>query len=79
MSKPFAFNARDFAMGLVMAVGSAVLTWLAQQANLPGFTIETLDFQQIITISVITTITYLAKNFSSNEQGQVVTPVGKIG
>ena len=75
----FTINGADFAKGIVMAVITAVLTWLLQMLDVPGFSVSTIDWGMIGRIAMTAGLGYIVKNYLSNEKGQVVTPLGNIG
>jgi len=78
-SKPFSLNAADFAKGVALAVIVAALGGLQQLVTAHGFDFASYDWGFIANLAISAFIGYLGKNFISNEQGQVLTPVGKIG
>lgn len=59
-SKQFSLNVKDFLRGLLMAVGSGVLTFIYTSVEAGGLEF---DFKAIGKVAVITAITYLAKNY----------------
>jgi hypothetical protein len=78
-SKPFSLNSSDFAKGGVVVVIAAVLAGLQQMLTAHGLDFQNYDWGWIANCAVIAIVAYLTKNFSSNEAGQVMTPVGRIG
>ena len=72
MSALFKLNSKDFIKGLVVAVFSAIVTWLATVVNVPGFDLASLDWQEIVKIAVIAGVSYLSKNLLTDDRGQLV-------
>lgn len=72
----FKLNAKDFAKGAVVAIATAVLVYLGQKVNAPGFDFLTFDWTSLIGVTVSAFLGYLTKNFFSDESGKVF---GKIG
>ena len=67
-SKLLRLSKNDFVKGLIIAVITACLTALLQmlQNN------QTVDYKQILTVSIIAVIGYLLKNLSTNESGELL-------
>lgn len=72
----FKLNAKDFAKGAVVAIVTAVIVFLGQRVNVPGFDFLTFDWSSLISVAVSAFLAYLAKNYFSDDQGKVF---GKIG
>lgn len=62
----------DFVKGLLMFVGAALLTYLLQVFNAPGFTFENIEWAEITRFAIVTTLTYLGKNLFSTNDGKFV-------
>jgi hypothetical protein len=67
MRKLFNLNARDFIKGGVMFVGSAVLAALIQALQ-NGLNV---DWAVIINVALVSTLTYLLKNLSTDDEGKI--------
>lgn len=69
----------DWIKGLVMVVMSAVLTWLLQVLNAPGFDFATIQWGEVMKIAVVTGITYMSKNAMTTNSGNLagVIPLEK--
>ena len=65
-------NARDFALGLIVAVLTGVITFLAQTINAPAFDYATFDWAQLVGIALSAGIAYLSKNLLSDDEGKVL-------
>lgn len=78
MSKLGTLGKRDFINGLFIAIGSAVLTALVTIFNQAGFNIFEADWytviNNVITVSLIATSTYLSKNLLTNRPGELFKP-----
>ncbi len=70
-SELFKLKAKDFLVGLAVAVGAAALTWLGAALNAPGFHFVDLDTAELIRIILATGVAYLTKAFFSDEEGKV--------
>jgi len=75
MSKLFTLRRNDYVRGLVVAVLSAVLTWLLQVLEVPGFDFASISLSECLRIALVAAIAYLAKNFATDDNGKVI---GKI-
>lgn len=65
---------QDLVRGLVTAVFAAVFTWLYGIVSMPDFQIGMLlsvDWGEVIQISLTTGMAYLAKNFFTDSEGKV--------
>lgn len=71
MSDLYNLDGRDFIKGLSIAVLSAVITWLLQALNTPGFDFATFSWIEGVRIAVVATLAYLAKNFVTDEEGKL--------
>lgn len=67
MSEFLSINTRDFIHGLVVAVGTAVLTTVYQSLQ-NGFNI---DWKLVIQSALLGGLGYLMKKFSEDENGKV--------
>ena len=78
MSRLFTLTKSDFLKGLVMAIGSAILTALYTIFGQVGFNVFSADWHivlgNVITVSLITTVTYFVKNLGTNNAGQILKP-----
>ena len=72
----FKLDIRDFTKSLVVAVMAAVLTALSTALNLPGFDFGTFDWANLLKIGIVAGLSYILKNFLSDETGKVF---GRIG
>lgn len=83
MTKLYSLDLKDVSKALVMAVLTGAFLPVLAVFQTPGFNVATIDWHQLsilaINGAILGFVTYLTKNFFSNEQGQVVTPLGKIG
>lgn len=75
-SKLFRINLRDVAKGLVMAVLGAVVTFILQMADMPGFSVYAIDWSEIARIGFAASMTYILKNFLSTSDGKVMGTIG---
>lgn len=78
-SKLYSIGTSDVAKGFVVAVITAILTWLLQAIDAPDFSVYRIDWTEIARIATSAGIAYIVKNFLSNEQGQVQLGSIKIG
>ncbi len=67
MSKLFDLSWRDLVKGLIMAVGSAVLTALYQAITNGG----QIDWNVIGTVGISAAVAYLIKNVFTDESGKL--------
>jgi hypothetical protein len=70
MSSFLRLNGSDFAKGLAVAVLAAVLSYLAQQFNLPGFDFYGINWQEVLRIAVAAGGAYLVKNLLTTQDGK---------
>ena len=78
-SNIFRINVADLGKGAVVAVIAAVLGWLYNAVNQPGFELNDfvdLDWSRIIDTAVIAVVAYIGKNFGSDSDGKFL---GRIG
>ncbi|HCC05004.1 TPA: hypothetical protein DEP58_01700 [Patescibacteria group bacterium] len=75
MSKLFILQSNDFVKGLAVAVLSAVLTWVLQILETPGFDFAMFSWVEGLRIGMVAGIAYLVKNFASDTEGKLL---GKI-
>ena len=66
-SKFLQLNRKDFINGLIIAVGSAILTYIFEVIQLGNF--DTFEWKTILSVSLIATTTYLSKNLFRNSEG----------
>jgi len=78
-SKLYSINLKDVAKGLIVAVLSAVLTWLLQALNAPGFDFYQMNYSEVGRVAFAAGIAYVVKNYLSNADGQVQLGSIKIG
>jgi len=78
-SKLYSVGTSDIVKGLVVAVLSAVLTWLLQALEVPGFDVYQIDYNEIGRVALSAGIAYIVKNYFSNSDGQVQLGSVKIG
>jgi len=64
-------NWGDFGKGLLLAIISAVLTFLIDILNEKGLNISAADLSAILQIAITTLIAYLGKNLFTNSRGQL--------
>ena len=69
-SKFLQLNRKDFFNGLIIAVGSAILTYLFEVVQLGSF--DTFEWKNILSVSLIATTTYLFKNLLRNTEGEML-------
>lgn len=72
----FTLNGADLVKGVVMAVFSAVITYLYMATQVAGFSFSTVDINAIGTVAAISAISYLFKNFVSDGNGSVAGVIG---
>jgi hypothetical protein len=63
----------DFLKGLVLAILTSVITFLADILQ-AGIVIDTALFKRIGIAAVIALLSYLVKNFFTNSKDQILTP-----
>lgn len=68
-------NLTDLTKGLVVAVLTAVITYLYKALQSGDFT--SLDWKIVGTTALIAAIGYLSKNLLTNSEGQVMSPEDK--
>lgn len=76
LSSMFSLNLRDVAKGLVLAVISAVVTYVYQATLVPGFTFGMIDLNACLTIGGVAGVSYLVKNYFSTPDGKVMGVIG---
>ena len=78
----FRLKVSDFAKGAVSAVLAAVIFAVVGFLNQPGFDIFSADWNAIlgnaVNAAIAAFVGYLSKNLLSNDNGEVVTPIGNI-
>lgn len=75
-SEMFKINWRDLTMGLLVAIGAALLGILKDMVVGHGFDFSAYDWHLILNAAWIAAGSYLSKNFFSDSQGRVF---GRIG
>jgi uncharacterized MnhB-related membrane protein len=70
MSKPLSLNLQDALKGLIVAVFSAVITFLYSLVTMPSFAFTDISLKQMGTVAFIALVSYLAKNFLTDEEGK---------
>ena len=82
-SKLFTINFKDVSKALIMAILSGALLPVMAVIQTPEFDITRINWSMIGMLALngafLGFVSYLTKNFFSNEKGQIVTPLGKIG
>lgn len=78
-SKLFSLTSNDFVKGLVLAVITVVLGAIQQGLTAHGVDFASYNWGAIGDMALSAGIAYLIKNYFSNANGQIVTPMGKIG
>lgn len=77
-SKFMSLGKSDFAKGLQMFVGSAVIGAVYIKMQEGGFSVFTTDWvalgKQVVDLSVVSTVTYLVKNLFTNRDGKILKP-----
>lgn len=68
MSKLFNLNANDFAKGLLVAILSPVVTILLQSLDAGSLTF---DWKMIAKVGIAAGLSYILKNFITNNNGEV--------
>lgn len=71
----FSLTTPDFVKGAFVAVLAAAVTWLLGVFNAPGFDFGLIDWSEFVRVSVAAFLAYIAKNFVSNDKGEIA---GKI-
>jgi len=67
MSSLFSLDKNDFIKGGLIFVGSSVIT-----AVITAINAGSIDFKEVGRIAFIATLTYLLKNLSTDENGQIL-------
>lgn len=75
-SKMFKLNVRDVSKGFALAVITAVMTWLLQILDAPGFSVYQIDWTEIGRIAFAAGVSYLIKNYLSDGQGRIMGSIG---
>lgn len=79
-TKLFSIDIKDVSKALVMAVLSGAILPVSAIIQTPGFDFATADWNTILTLAlngaVVGFVSYLTKNFFSDDQGKVF---GRIG
>lgn len=69
MSQFLKLNWSDFSKGIIVAILTAVLTYIANALQVSGLN---LDFSQVLSIAITAGISYLAKNLLTDSEGKVL-------
>lgn len=79
-SNLFQLNSKDFLKGLVMAVLTGVLLPVAAAIQTPGFDLATANWNAILQLAIngagVGFLSYIGKNFFSDESGRFMGRVG---
>lgn len=70
-SNMFRLNSHDFVKGIVVAVLAAVVTFLGNALNAPGFDFAAFDWSTLLTVAMTAALAYLSKNFLTDTDGKV--------
>ena len=70
-SNLFRLNFLDAGRGIAVAVLAAILTYLVGALNTPGFEFSAIDWAYIVKIALTSGISYMIKNFLSDESGKL--------
>lgn len=73
-AKLFRLNLNDFWKGLVLSVLVAILTVAYNSIQAGGFNI---DWEMVATTAILTAISYLLKNLTTNSDGKILKPEEK--
>ena len=69
-------NFKDISKGLVIAVLAAIFASMAEIMQSPDFSMATFNYDAVIKIAVITSLSYLSKNLISDKDGRVLGAIG---
>lgn len=72
-AKFLTLNIRDFLKGLILALITAIITFLSNELS-AGSAIDIHLLKRIGIASVIAFLSYLVKNFFTNSKDQILTP-----
>lgn len=75
-SKLWGLNGSDLVKGLVIAVFAPVIATLGNAMQIPGFDFATFDWGTLLSIGITAGLTYLMKNFASDDQGKFFGAIG---
>lgn len=75
-SNLYSLNYADFAKGIALAIMAAVLSWFLQAIDAPGFSVSTIDWNEISRIAVSAGVAYLLKNYLSTSDGKIMGSIG---
>jgi hypothetical protein len=75
-AKLFMLNTRDFFKGLVLAVITAVITFLANELQI-GSSVDLTLLKRMGIAAAIAFLSYLVKNLLTNSKGEILTPEPK--
>lgn len=70
MSTLFRLDSRDLLNGLIVAVGTPVVAYIASWLNVPGFDFSSFDFALIAKLAASAGFMYLTKNLFSTADGR---------
>jgi len=76
-AKLFSLKAKDFIKGLILAIITAVVTFLTDALQ-SGITIDVTFYKRIALAAVIAFMAYLVKNFFTNSNDQFAKPEIKL-
>lgn len=71
MSELYKLNDKDFLRGLIVTVLSSVLTLFIKLLENKGFNLTVDDLRAILLTGLITGLSYLVKNFATNDEGKL--------
>lgn len=69
----FKLSLGDVGRGLVVAVLASVFVYLLAVLNAPGFSFVAINYAEIARITLVSGISYLAKNLLTDSQGNLLT------
>jgi uncharacterized membrane protein len=72
MSELWKLGKSDWIKGLIVAVLTAVLTLVVQILKERGIDLTSSDWQQILTVTLTATASYLLKNLTTDGSGKVL-------
>lgn len=75
-SKIFSLNFKDVSKGIAVAVITAVVVYLGDALQAPGFDFSTFDWGAILNIGLSAGLAYLVKNFFSTNEGKFLGMIG---
>lgn len=76
MSDFLTLDIKDAAKGLVVAVFTAIITWLYSIVMDPSFAFSMITLDAVLKVSTIAMVAYLFKNFITTGDGKVLGFIG---